>query len=80
MIITVLGEDCDPQERERIKQLNKISDVKKELLKVLDIDEIDKKTATFTVQSDKSKAIGGADELMDWTDAKERKFVASLSS
>ena len=67
----------EPEEAENLRTLDRegllvmktIEDVKRELRKALGLDPSDKTfdKTKFKVQSDKSKTIGGAAKLIDWS-------------
>ena len=65
--------------RIELEQLGTIEEVKRELRKVLGINPLDRSmdsSTMFKVQSEKSKAIGGAGKLISWNDTLEKEYIS----
>ena len=65
--------------RIELKELGTIEEVKRELRKVLGLNPLDRSmdsTTMFKIQSEKSKAIGGAGKLIAWNDTLEQEYIS----
>ena len=84
---TTPNEELEGQERHKIaithgrielQQLEKIEEVKRELRKVLGLNPLDRSmdsSTMFKIQSEKSKAIGGAGKLISWSNDLEKEYI-----
>ena len=69
--------------RIELKELGTIEEVKRELRKVLGLNPLDRSMDSITmfkIQSEKSKAIGGAGKLIAWTDKLEKEYISRTTT